>query len=176
MPMDSRDRRLHESWVLRKLILLVACILANMRTKCIVGRNSSSGSAMFHMSFYYLRFSMKASSYSYRKKSYGWTHDVPVQAKRGDRGVAPTYSHPRRWKWMSGQHHAPAALPPWKNRYTLYRRLDGPVWRSTENLSPIGIRTPNRPTRKLSLYRLRYPGLLFQRVQVLSGSGSHPAS
>ena len=27
---------------------------------------------------------------------------------------------------MGGRHHAPAALPPGKNRYLLYRRLGGP--------------------------------------------------
>ena len=29
-----------------------------------------------------------------------------------------------------GQHHAPAALPPGKTRYSLYRRLGGPQGRS----------------------------------------------
>ena len=31
---------------------------------------------------------------------------------------------------VGGQHHAPAALPPAKTRYPLYRRLDGPQGRS----------------------------------------------
>ena len=31
---------------------------------------------------------------------------------------------------MGGQHHAPAALPPVKTRYPLYRRLGGPQGRS----------------------------------------------
>ena len=31
---------------------------------------------------------------------------------------------------VGGQHHAPAALPPGKTRYPLYRRLDGPQGRS----------------------------------------------
>ena len=31
---------------------------------------------------------------------------------------------------MGGQHHAPAALPPGKTRYPLYRRLGGPKGRS----------------------------------------------
>jgi len=33
----------------------------------------------------------------------------------------------------------------------------GPVWTGAENLAPIGIRSPDRPARSLSLYRLRYP-------------------
>ena len=46
--------------------------------------------------------------------------------------------------WVSGQHHAPAALPPGKTRYPLYRRLGGPQGRSftgAENLAFTGIRS-----------------------------------
>ena len=32
------------------------------------------------------------------------------------------------------------------------------VWTGTENLTPTGIRSPDRPARNESLYRLRYPG------------------
>ena len=35
----------------------------------------------------------------------------------------------------------------------------GPVWKSAENLAPIGIPSPDRPARSQSPYRLRYPGL-----------------
>ena len=31
---------------------------------------------------------------------------------------------------VAGQHHAPAALPPGKSRYALFRRLGGPQGRS----------------------------------------------
>ena len=34
----------------------------------------------------------------------------------------------------------------------------GPLWTSAENLAPIGIRSPDRPTRSESLYRLSYLG------------------
>ena len=34
----------------------------------------------------------------------------------------------------------------------------GPVWKGAENLAPIGIRSPDRPARSESLYRLNYPG------------------
>ena len=34
----------------------------------------------------------------------------------------------------------------------------GPVWTVAENLAPTGIRSPDRPARNESLYRLRYPG------------------
>ena len=37
----------------------------------------------------------------------------------------------------------------------------GLVWTSAENLAPAGIRSPDRPTRSQSLYRLRYPAHFF---------------
>ena len=33
-----------------------------------------------------------------------------------------------------------------------------PVWTGEENLAPTGIRSPDRPARSQTLYRLRYPG------------------
>ena len=33
----------------------------------------------------------------------------------------------------------------------------GPVWTGAENLAPTGIRSPDRPARSQSLYRLGYP-------------------
>jgi hypothetical protein len=35
--------------------------------------------------------------------------------------------------------------------------IPGPVWTGAENLVPIGIRSPDRPARIQSLYRLSYP-------------------
>ena len=45
-----------------------------------------------------------------------------------------------------GWRHAPAALPPSKTRYPLYRRLDGPgpVWTGVGNLALTGIRSSDR--------------------------------
>jgi hypothetical protein len=51
-------------------------------------------------------------------------------------------------------------LPPGKTRHTLNRRLGGPQGRSGQvrKISPpTAIRSPDRPTRSQSLYRLRYP-------------------
>ena len=39
----------------------------------------------------------------------------------------------------------------------------GPVWTGAENLAHTGIRSPDRPARSQSLYRIRYPG----RSQIL---------
>jgi hypothetical protein len=33
----------------------------------------------------------------------------------------------------------------------------GPVWTGADNLAPTGIRSPDRPDRNQSLYRLSYP-------------------
>ena len=51
--------------------------------------------------------------------------------------------------------------PPGKTRYPLYRRLGGPQGRSGQvrKISPpTGIRSPDRPARSQSLYRLSYRG------------------
>ena len=54
------------------------------------------------------------------------------------------------------------SLPLGKTRYQLYRRLGGPQSRSgrVENLVLTGIRSPDRPARIQSLYRLSYTGPL----------------
>ena len=62
---------------------------------------------------------------------------------------------------VGGQRHAPAALPPVKTRYPLYRRLGGPQGRSEQLrkiLPPTGIRSRDRPARSESLYRLSAHG------------------
>ena len=59
------------------------------------------------------------------------------------------------------QRHAPSALPPGKTRYPLYRRLDRSQGRSGQVriISPrTAIRSPDRPARSESVYRLSYPG------------------
>jgi hypothetical protein len=45
-----------------------------------------------------------------------------------------------------------------------------PVRTGAENLSPTGVRSPDRPARSKSLYRLRYPGsVLFVLVKLVNG-------
>ena len=53
--------------------------------------------------------------------------------------------------WLGVQRHGPGALP---------RERDpvGPVWSGAENLAAIETRSPDRPARSGSLYRLSYPG------------------
>jgi len=63
---------------------------------------------------------------------------------------------------MGGQREAPAALPPRKTRYPLYRRLSGPQDRSgwVRKISPPPGFDPRtvQPVPSESLYRLSYRG------------------
>ena len=85
------------------------------------------------------------------------------QASKAQRGKS-TLSLTPALDGVGGQRHAPAALPPGKTRYPLYRRLGGPqVWSGrVRKISPhpTGIRSPDRPARSQSPYRLRYPGII----------------
>jgi len=61
---------------------------------------------------------------------------------------------------VGGQPHAPAAYTPGKDPVRIVKEagLDTElVWTGAENLAPTGIRSPDRPARSQSLYRLRYP-------------------
>ena len=61
---------------------------------------------------------------------------------------------------MRGQRHAPTVPTPGKDPAPLVQEAgwaSGPVWTGAEILAPIGIRSPDRPARRQSLYRLRYP-------------------
>ena len=58
------------------------------------------------------------------------------------------------------QRYTPAALYPRKDPVPIVQEVGwapGPVWTGAENLAPTGIRSPDRPARSQSLYRLRYP-------------------
>ena len=60
---------------------------------------------------------------------------------------------------MRGQRHAPAALNPGKDPVPIVEEAGwapGPVWTGAEKLAPTGIRSPDRPARSQSLYRLSY--------------------
>ena len=60
---------------------------------------------------------------------------------------------------VGGKRHAPAALPPGKTGYLLYKRLGwaaGPVWTGVENLSPTGIRSPDRPVQPVASHYTDY--------------------
>ena len=75
---------------------------------------------------------------------------------------------------VGGQLHVPAALPPGKRP-----GVPGPVWTGAEDFPSTGMRTPERPARSESLYRLLYLGPLvngyldkFSWKQQLTGGGN----
>ena len=62
----------------------------------------------------------------------------------------------------------PSRFTPGKEpRYSIYWRLQGPVWRCAENLVPTALRSPYRPARSDSLYRSNHPGRRIQTCRVL---------
>ena len=81
-------------------------------------------------------------------------------ANRESRGVALLFlDNGTRRGWRVSVTPWPL-FTPGKTRNPLYRRLGGTQGRSGQvqkNLAPTGIRSPDRPTRNQSLYRLRYP-------------------
>ena len=61
---------------------------------------------------------------------------------------------------VRGQRHVPSALYLGKEPVPIAQEAGwapGYVWTGAENLAPTGIRSPDRPVRSQSLYRLRYP-------------------
>ena len=72
----------------------------------------------------------------------------------------PTYSFfhlgAKLGSWLTPR---PSCFTPENDLIPLYRRMGRPqVWADTENLAPTRIRSPDRPARSDSLYRLSYPG------------------
>ena len=66
---------------------------------------------------------------------------------------------------VGGQRYAPAALPPGKTRYPLYRRLGGPpglVWTDAENLAP----PPGFDPRTVQPVASRYTDWAFPALDV----------
>jgi hypothetical protein len=60
---------------------------------------------------------------------------------------------------VRGQCHHPTALYPGKDPVPILQEAGwapGPVWTGAENLAPTGIRSPDRQSRRQSLYRLNY--------------------
>ena len=58
---------------------------------------------------------------------------------------------------VGGQRRAPVALPP-PGKRPVTNCVGGWVDPRAENLAHTGIRSPDRPVRSESLYRLSYPG------------------
>ena len=80
-----------------------------------------------------------------------------MKTLRESRGIALLYFFRRGW----GVSVTPRPhLTPGKDMVPIVKEAgwaSGPVWTGAENLAPTGIRSPDRPARRQSLYRLRYP-------------------
>ena len=91
---------------------------------------------------------------------------------RGSRGIAlPFHDHGSRKGW--GVSVTPRQLfTPGKDSVPIVQEAGwapGPVWTGAENLAPTGIRSPDRPARNQSLYRLRYPAHLLSTTTSFFG-------
>ena len=86
-------------------------------------------------------------------------------AHRGSRGIAQLFLDHGTRRGEGSASRPGRFLPSGKTRYPLYRRLGRPQgWSGqVQKISqPTGIRSPDRPARSQSLYRIRYPALLLQ--------------
>jgi len=85
-------------------------------------------------------------------------------AHKGSRGIAILFhDHGTRRDWEVSVTPRPL-FTPGKDPVPIVQEADwapGPVWTGAENLAPTGIRSPDRPARSQSLYRLRYPAHQF---------------
>jgi hypothetical protein len=81
-------------------------------------------------------------------------------AGEGDRGINPIFLDlgARRGGWSAPR---PGLFTPGKNPVPIVQEdgwAPGPIWKCSKNLAPTEIRSPDRPARSQSLYRLSYPG------------------
>ena len=96
-------------------------------------------------------------------------------AHRGSRGIAlPFHDHGTRRGWGVSVTLWPL-FTPGKDPVPIVQEAGwapGPVWTGVENLAPTGIRSPDRPARSQSLYRLRYPAH-FPCIDTLKTTHTH---
>jgi hypothetical protein len=92
---------------------------------------------------------------SKNKRSPLYRHWVSVQAVRPIGGVTTALEGGEGSASRPGRF-----LPPGKEPVPIVQEAGwapASVWTGAENLAPTGIRSPDRPARSQSLYRLRYP-------------------
>ena len=85
-------------------------------------------------------------------------------AHRGSRGIALHFRDHGTGKWWGVSLTPRPLFTPGKAPVPIVQETvwaPGPVWTGAENLAPTGIRSPGRPARIQSLYRLRYPAYKF---------------
>ena len=97
----------------------------------------------------------------------------------GSRGIALLFlEHGTRRGWGVSVTPRPLYIPG-KHPVPIVQEAGcapGRVWTGAENLAPAGIRSPDRPARSQSLYRLRYPPhtLLCRYDYAIAGYQRHP--
>jgi hypothetical protein len=79
---------------------------------------------------------------------------------------------------VGGQYQRPGRFTPGKNPVPIVQEAGwapGPVWTGAENLASTGIRSPDRPARSESLYRLSYTGpeKLYTKEKKEGKNGTH---
>ena len=93
------------------------------------------------------------------KKRWNVPGTVPVVAQRVWRGIALLFhEHGTRRGWVVSSTPRPY-FTPWKDPLPIVQEagwVQGPVWRGGKS-RPTGIRSPDRPARSQSLYRLSHP-------------------
>jgi len=86
--------------------------------------------------------------------------------QEGEQRYIATLSLTSALDWGRDQRHAPAGLSSGIIiRYPLYRKLGELVGMGVENPTPTRIRSPDRPSRSESLYRLHYAGYVDNVVE-----------
>ena len=90
----------------------------------------------------------------------GFTLSQVIKSLRDSRGTDLLYSRPLHWKGVRGQRHAPAGAYPRERPSTHFTGCwvglrAGLDWCGKSR--PTGIRLPDRPARRQSLYQLSYP-------------------
>ena len=81
-------------------------------------------------------------------------------AHRGSRGIALLFLDHGTRRGERSASRPGHSFTPGKDPVIIVqeaRWAPGPVWTGAENLAATGIRSPDRPARSQSLYRLRYP-------------------
>ena len=83
---------------------------------------------------------------------------------RGSRGIALLFHDHGTRRGVRGQRHARPLFTPGKDPVPIVQEFEwapGSVWTGAENLAHTGIRSPDRPARIQSLYRLSYPAPMY---------------
>jgi hypothetical protein len=86
-------------------------------------------------------------------------------ARRGSRGIALLFLDHSTKRGLGVSVMPRPLFTPRKDPVPIVQEAGwgpGPVWKGAEYLGPTGIRSPDRPTRSLSLYRPCYPAHLDQ--------------